>query len=215
MTSCLVSLLIHKHALGLGAVNREMATRWLPNTGEFFFSLASVIENAERQLSSASYETSEFLLRRLDEYERTLSTQLYSQELGKAIGVYLLCKMLWQIYLCDRVSFLRSHFEQRNFLVWDNDCSLTESGQRNVGSLDTELSRNESPGRPRFAISREQLDALHGDCGLRWSDISRMFGNLPEHCVVEDMNWGREWKGENLLNSVIFNLIITLGRRYK
>ena len=51
-----------------------MAARWLPNTREFFFSIASLIENAERQPSSASYDTSEFLLRRLDEYERTLST---------------------------------------------------------------------------------------------------------------------------------------------
>ena len=211
MTSCHFSLLIYKHVLGLGAVNREMATRWLPNTGEFFSSLASVIENAERQLSSASYETSEFLLRRVDEYERTLST--LQSRVGESYGSLptLQNVMADLTYLCDRVSFLRSHFEQRHVLVWDNDCSLTESGQSNVGSLDTEHSQNESPGRPRFAISREQLDALHEDCGLRWSDISRMFGYLPEHYVV----WGREWKGENLLNSVIFNLIITLGRRCK
>ena len=32
----------------------EMAARWLPNTGEVFFSLASLIENAEWQLTSAS-----------------------------------------------------------------------------------------------------------------------------------------------------------------
>ena len=45
-----------------------MAARWLPaNTREFCFSLASLIENAERQLSSGFYDTSEFLLRRLDE----------------------------------------------------------------------------------------------------------------------------------------------------
>jgi len=55
--------------------------------------------------------------------------------------------------------------------------SIAFSGQKERGlTLDTEHSQNESPGRPRFAISREQLDALHGDCGLRWSDISRMFG---------------------------------------
>ena len=35
---------------------------------------ASLIENAERQLGSASHDTSEFLLRCLDEYEGTFST---------------------------------------------------------------------------------------------------------------------------------------------
>ena len=53
-----------------------MAARWLPNTEEFFFSLARLIESSERQLKSASYDNSEFLFRRLDEYERTLATLL-------------------------------------------------------------------------------------------------------------------------------------------
>ena len=44
---------------------------WLPNIAEFFFSIARLIEDLERQLSSAPYDSSEFLLRRLDEYKRT------------------------------------------------------------------------------------------------------------------------------------------------
>ena len=44
---------------------------WLPNIAEFFSSLARLIEDLERQLSSASYDSSEFLFRRLDEYKRT------------------------------------------------------------------------------------------------------------------------------------------------
>lgn len=128
-----------------------MAARWLPNSLESFSSplIASLIENAERQFSSACNDTSEFLLRCLDEYERTF--QLYSQELGKTMVVYLLCKMLWQTL---RTFAILCPFFDRCFsgdnLVWDNDCSLTESGRRNVGSIETEHSQNESPDRPRL-----------------------------------------------------------------
>ena len=42
----------------------------------FFFSVARLIEDSERQywLSSASYNSLEYLFRRLDDYERTLAT---------------------------------------------------------------------------------------------------------------------------------------------
>ena len=49
----------------------KVVVSWLPNIAEFFFSLARLIEDLERQLSSASYDTSEFLFRRLDEYKKT------------------------------------------------------------------------------------------------------------------------------------------------
>ena len=47
---------------------------WLPNIADFFFSPARLIEDLERQLSSASYDSSEFLFRHFDEYKRTLAT---------------------------------------------------------------------------------------------------------------------------------------------
>ena len=47
---------------------------WLPNIADFFFSPGRLIEDLERQLSSASYDSSEFLLGRLDEYKRTPAT---------------------------------------------------------------------------------------------------------------------------------------------
>ena len=57
----------------LPAVKNKMA-RWLPNFEDFFLSLGRLIESSEEQLTSASYDTSEFLVPRLEEYERTLST---------------------------------------------------------------------------------------------------------------------------------------------
>ena len=51
-----------------------MAFRWLPNIADFFFSLARLIEDSEKQLNSASYDSIEFLVQHLDKYERTLAT---------------------------------------------------------------------------------------------------------------------------------------------
>ena len=64
----------------LQAINRtniyKMVQRWLLNIEVFFHSLGGLIENAERQLASNSNDTSEYMVRRLDEYERTVSTLL-------------------------------------------------------------------------------------------------------------------------------------------
>ena len=48
--------------------------RWLPNdVNEFFFSLARLIESCDTQVNNISRDRCEFLVRRLDEYCRTLS----------------------------------------------------------------------------------------------------------------------------------------------
>ena len=48
----------------------------------------------------------------------------------------------------------------------------------NAGMLNVNISVENSGlnGRPRFRVSHEQLQALHGDCGMRWSDIARTLG---------------------------------------
>ena len=53
-----------------------MAARWLPNNEEFFVGLVRLLEASESNLNSASYDNSEFLFRRLDAHEKTLSTLL-------------------------------------------------------------------------------------------------------------------------------------------
>ena len=49
----------------------------------FFFLLARLIDDSDRQLSAASYDSSEFLFRRLGEYESTLATLS-----SKCFGIY-------------------------------------------------------------------------------------------------------------------------------
>ena len=54
-----------------------MAARCLPNYEDVFLSLARLIENKEGQLNSSGFfDTLDFLVRPLDEYERTLSMLL-------------------------------------------------------------------------------------------------------------------------------------------
>ena len=57
-----------------------MTQRWLPNYAEFFISLGSLIESAERQQHSQSNDSIEYVVRRLDQNERTLSTLLFKAQ---------------------------------------------------------------------------------------------------------------------------------------
>ena len=50
----------------------KMATCWLPNYDEFFFSLGYLLSTCEPQLNSTPTNRSEFLFQHLDKYERTL-----------------------------------------------------------------------------------------------------------------------------------------------
>ena len=134
----------------------------------FFFSLARLIESSERQLHSASYDNSEFLFRRLDEYERTLANLLarFVEFYGSLPSQQNTVSNL--NYLRNHVSFLHSYFEQQYVVDWDNYDSRDSRA-----CFERDHFQNETPGRPRLAVSCEQLEAL-SDCRFRWSDIGRM-----------------------------------------
>ena len=112
-----------------------MAARWLANTEEFFFSLARLIESSERQLHSASYDNSEFLIRRLDEYERTLATLLarFVESYGSLPSQQNTVSYL--SYLRNRVSF------RPGVSFWE--CSLSkQSTLPALLSLESQLSQS-------------------------------------------------------------------------
>ena len=71
LTSCVVNRCLHFTDTRLRS---QEVVCWLPNIADFFFSLGRLIEDLERQLSSASYDSSESLFGRLDEYNRKLAT---------------------------------------------------------------------------------------------------------------------------------------------
>ena len=68
LTSCDINRCLHFTETRFRS---KVVVCWLPNIAEFFSSLLDLDLDLERQLSSASYDTSEFLFRRLDEYKRT------------------------------------------------------------------------------------------------------------------------------------------------
>jgi len=87
--------------------------RWLPNFKDFFLSLRRLIESSEEQFTSASCDTSEFLVRRLEEYERTLSTLIarFSEAYGQADSQQSCIAQL--NHLLSRTTSSRAHFQQR------------------------------------------------------------------------------------------------------
>ena len=73
----------------------------------FVFSLARIIEDSERQLNSGLYDSLEFLVWHLDEYEMTLGTLTlrFCENYGCVPAQQNTVADL--SYLCSRVAFLR------------------------------------------------------------------------------------------------------------
>ena len=150
-----------------------MAARWLPNNKEFFVGLVRLLEASETILNSASYDNCEFLFRRLDAHERTLSTLLsrieYTyQGVPKAVNVIHDLQTL-----LNRTSTFRSDFQRRFFLS-------VETERNEFMPLTTNLQRYQYGGRGRSKhhASRDQLQALNEDAGFNWSKIARTLGIL-------------------------------------
>ena len=72
-------------------------------------------------------------------------------------------------HVCNYVTFLRSHF-QRSLDCDDNSVVVSTPG--NICPLQIEHCNR--PGRPRLAITQEQLEALQRDSGFCWSDVARI-----------------------------------------
>ena len=92
LTSCVVNRCLHSTDTRLRS---KVVVCWLPNIADFFFSLGRLIKDLERQLSSAAYDSSEFVFWHHDEYKRTIATlsSRYCEtygclEIGKLTRVY-------------------------------------------------------------------------------------------------------------------------------
>ena len=150
-----------------------MSKRWRRTgyqTMRTFFSLARLIENAEGQLNSSGFcDTSEFLVHRLDEHKRTLSALLakFRESYGHLDSQQKCVADLSHLLHC--ASYLWLHFQRLCFLHWDDNVEDNEQSVLSLEHFDT-------PGRPRLAISREQLESLQGHCRFRWNDIAWMLG---------------------------------------
>jgi hypothetical protein len=80
---------------------KNMASLWLPNTEEFFETLLRLIETSESNFNSTSYDSCEFLYRRLDASERTLSTLFFLHFLAWS-WLDLFCALNVKHDVCER-----------------------------------------------------------------------------------------------------------------
>ena len=142
---------------------------WLPNIEGFFTSLGRLLESAEGQRNTASYDSAEFFSRRLRENERTLVTLALRIEEAFPNEVEVISDLNELVFIMNELS--------RDFdrIVEDSERSTFSA----PASLDDRLSavaRNSLVGRPRLQILQEQLQTLHDDASFRWADIGRTLG---------------------------------------
>ena len=142
------------------------ATIWLPDTERFFGELSVIITRAQQQrnLTAAQFGTSEFFVRRLEEYERTLCvlTSRIEESCEQEI-----CFIGHLHQLLGILNELRCHFE-----------GIAEEAERDIDSFEelatpaiVSTARHEGVGRPRLALAQEQLETLHGEAGFPWADV--------------------------------------------
>ena len=129
------------------------ATIWLPDTERFFGELSVIITRAQQQrnLTAVQFDSSEFFVRRLEEYERTLCVQ--TLRIAKSYGQES-CLIGHLHQLLGILNELRCHFE-----------GIAEEAKRDIDSFEevatpaiVSTARNKGVGRPRLALAQEQLE---------------------------------------------------------
>ena len=175
---------------------------WLPNIEGFFTSLGRLLESAEGQRNTASYDSAEFFSRRLRKNERTLVTDSKNRR--------SLPKWSWGDLWSKRTCF---SYERTFKGLWQNFRGLGTFYVTAPSSLHDRLStvaRNGLVGNPRLQILQQQLQTLHNDAGFRWADIGRILG--WEYCLWQNWFWQDiDMKGWSLLILLSVNSCVIPG----
>ena len=177
------------------------------NVEDFFDRILRLLETSENSLNSATYDNSEFLFRRLDAHERTLSTLLsrIEQTYHGAPEVQDLSRYLRT--LLNQTSNLRSHYERTFFLSMERD------SDEHLLAVNHSLHRRDQgagPGRLGLQVTREQLQTLNEDAGFSWSEISRILGISERTLRRRHHGLGMRFEGEefsSLSDSELDNII--------
>ena len=141
---------------------------WLPNIEGFFTSLGRLLESAEGQRNTASYDSAEFFSRRFRENERALVTLTLRIEEAFPNEVEVISDLNELVFLMNELS--------RDFdrIFEDSErSSFTAPSSLNDESFDCGI-RNGLVGRPRLQILQQELQTLHNDPSFRWADITRI-----------------------------------------
>lgn len=143
-----------------------MANRTLRDfqVGEFFRSLQNILTSS---LENTSFDSAEYLSRRLDELERTLSVLLRRNREAYPTENQLLTDLNT---LLENVCERRQHYQELSFR------RMLDEDEQNTSSLSVGIIRSGVVGRPRFDISENILQGLHNGAGFRWAEIARNLG---------------------------------------
>ena len=150
-----------------------MAQRWLPNYADFFHSLGRLIETCERQRPSQRRDAADFYLRRVDEYERTLSVLLLRlTETYRDMPIVL--NSFYHIRLLRlRLGEIHQELESLSNVQDVDEYNEPAGPQHRNFHPEHGINRlQNAPGRPRIQITQAQLEALHNGAGFRWNDIA-------------------------------------------
>ena len=103
------------------------------------------------------FDSAEFLSRRLDGFERTLS--VLSSRVSYRSEVQLLSNLHTLLFI---VSQQRQHCEDLSYFP------LHAEEEEQLSTVRVGVLRSGVPGRPRLDISEDLLEVLHSGAGFRW-----------------------------------------------
>ena len=142
---------------------------WLPNIEGFFTSLGRLLESAEGQRNTASYDSAEFFSRRLRENERTLVTLTLRIEEAFPNEAEVISDLKELVFLMDELSGDSDR-------IFEDSERSTFTAPPSLNDRLSTVARNGLGGKPRLKILLQPLQTLHHDAGFRWADIGRILG---------------------------------------
>ena len=133
--------------------------------------MGRLLESAEGQRNTASYDSAEFFSRRLRENERTLVTLTLRIEEAFPNEVEVISDLNELVFLMNKLS--------RDFdrIFEDSECSMF-TAPSSLNNCHSTVAKNGLVGRTRLQILQRQLQTLHNNAGFRWADIRRILGIL-------------------------------------
>ena len=127
---------------------------WLPNIEGFFTSLGRLLESAEGQRNTASYDSAEFFSRRLRENERTLVTLTLRIEEAFPNEVEVISDLNELVFLMNELS--------RDFdRIFEDSERSTFTAPSSLNDRLSTVARKGLVGWLRLQILQQQLQTLH------------------------------------------------------
>ena len=156
----------------LYAENHDKKTRRLNGfqISKSFFETLRLLQISEANFNSSSFDSCEYLFRRLGAYERTLATLLSRIQEAYPQFEPVVCEQL--LFILNRVTAFRVHFERTLFLALEGEGIQHYSLCINTATSETHT----GPGHPKFSAGQEQIEALQCNGRFSWSEVICTFG---------------------------------------